>query len=165
MEGEYPFMASEGQRHLDIFCNDLAFHSCGKAMFLTAIYIVDCLFDQWVNWGKIKLTWPLKHHPVVWHDPFMSQEECFTKGNYLEPGQSRRKATWLANTEFSHCSRKLCDIFGICDIAKAKGILKYWKECSVRTIVTFPCNYRTLWHSPYMGTRYYFYRKQRFMIL
>lgn len=74
---------------------------------------------------KVKLAWPLKQNPIVWHDPVMSQEARFTKGNDLEPSQSRRKATWLADTECYHCSRKLCDILGICDIAKAKGILKY----------------------------------------
>lgn len=82
------------------------------------------LISTW-TWKRVNLAWPQKHHPIVWHDPLMSQEACFTKGNDLEPSQSRMKTAGLANTECFYGSRKLCDILGVCIIAKARSILKY----------------------------------------
>lgn len=128
---------------MDLFHNGLPFHSC-RVVFLTAFYTADCPFDQWVDLEKNKLGLAQKHHPIVWHDPLMSQEACFSKGNDLEPSQSRRKTTGLANTECCHGSRKLCDILRVCMIAKARGILKYWKVDSIWTTVTFPYNYITI---------------------
>lgn len=122
------------------------------------------LISAW-TWKRINLAWPQKHHPIVWHDPLMSQEACFTKGNDLEPSQSRMKTAGLANTECFHGSRKLCDILGVCIIAKARSILKYWKADSIWATVTFPYNYITIFDIHHYGCKILFYRKKRCMTL